>query len=99
MRDFVSWTRVSSKVRAAVSIFPTLGSDEFVFFLPPVPFSVQKLTSSDVFGNPSACSAGLRRAPRTVNTLNRRGQPPRTALAKRQRTTALNTRTRPRPTW
>lgn len=84
--------------RATVSISPALASHNFIFSC-HLSFSVQKLTSSDVFGNPSVCSAGLRRAPPTDSTLNRWGQPPKTASAKRQRTTALNTRTRPRPTW
>lgn len=86
------------KSRAPASISPTLVSHKFIFSCRPS-FSVQKLTSSDVFENPSICSAGLRRAPPTGNMPNRRGQPPKTALAKRQHTTALNTRTRPRLTW
>lgn len=86
------------KHSTTASISPALASHEFIFLCHP-PFSVQKLTSSDVFGNPSVCSAGLRRAPRTDNTLNRPGQLPKTASAKRQHTTALNIRTCPKLTW
>lgn len=94
--DFVNWTRGSLNIKLLLS--PTLASFEFIFPCHPS-FSVQKLTSSDVSGNPSVSSAGLRRAPRTDSMLNRQGQLPKTASAKRRRTTAPNTRTRPRPTW
>lgn len=86
------------KSGAPAYISPALASHEFIFSCHSS-FSVQKLTSSDVFENPSICSAGLQRAPPTDNMLNRWGQPPKTASAKRQHTTALNIRTHRRSIW